>query len=315
MDRIKVLLAVSLGTCLLLPIGQVEAQTTDPFIRALYRYMPVMRFDNGFLPLTDDGEHFFPLRVTAITNNPGNRLQRGNGDFLAERNADGTGLNIGYLRSGVYPHINKDVFDTDVVDERDHGSNDINTYRADADRFQRSSHYRDRIYGHVVRHYERGFLAGAWLQYWFFYYYNDYPGTDLGDHEGDWEMIQLFVDVNAQPQVAVYAQHNGQTYCRWPAVPKERSRPVVYVARGSHASYFHTGHHGQDLFVDGDLVRPMRLIRVGQNSPRWLNWPGFWGASGGILGEFHSPRGPKQHDAFNGPQAFYESASLDNDCK
>lgn len=321
MHRMGVLLiAVSLGCGLLLPVQQAKAQATtssDAFRKALYRHMPVMRFDDGSVPFVDDGEHFFPLRVTAITNNPGNRLQRSDGTLLVQRNADGSGLNIGYLRGdppGVYPHINQDIRDTDVIDERDHGSNDIATYRADAQRFQTDPHYRDRIYGHIVLHYERGYLAGAWLQYWFFYYYNDFPTIDAGDHEGDWEMIQIFVDVDVKPQVAVYAQHDGHTYCRWPEVPKERSRPVVYVARGSHASYFHDGHHGQDQFVDGDLVRPMRLIRVGQNRPQWLNWPGFWGASGGVVGLFHSPDGPKRHDAFNHPQAFYESATLDGDC-
>jgi hypothetical protein len=309
------LTAASLGFALLLPAqNAVAASDADQFKAALYKFMPVMRFDDGSLPFVDDGEHFFPLRVTAIANNPGNQLQRANGAVLAERHADGTGLTIGYLRGippGVYPHINDAILDTDVIDER---SNDLDTYKADAKRFQTDPHYRNRIYGHIVPHYERGFLAGAWLQYWFFYYYNDFPGTDVGDHEGDWEMIQLFVDVDHKPQVAVYSQHNGHTYCFWDRVPKSNSRPVVFVARGSHASYFHDGHHGQDLFVDGDNTVPMRLIRVGSTSPRWINWPGFWGASGGILGEFHSPRGPKFHGAFLQPQAFYESADLDNDC-
>src|SRR6266511_6225743 len=110
MRRMGVLLiAVSLGG--LLPAHQAKGQaigregpkasaaaSSDAFRRALYRYMPVMRFDDGSVPFRDDGEHFFPLRAKAITNNPGNRLQRENGAFLAQRNADGTGLNIGYLR-------------------------------------------------------------------------------------------------------------------------------------------------------------------------------------------------------------------------
>ena len=127
-------------------------------------------------------------------------------------------------------------------------------------------------------------------------------------------MIQLFVNADAKPQVAVYSHHNNHSYCPWARVPKSGIRPVVFVARGSHASYFHDGHHGQDLFVDGDLTIPMKLIRIGTYSPHWLKWPGFWGASGGILGEFHSPHRPKQHDAYTDPQGFYESANLDGDC-
>ena len=47
---------------------------------------------------------------------------------------------------------------------------------------------RNRIYGHAVRDKD----GSLWLQYWFFYFYNDYHlAFDIGLHEGDWEMIQL----------------------------------------------------------------------------------------------------------------------------
>ena len=62
------LILVSLAVALV-PAQQAALADTDPFIKALYRYMPVMRFDNGFQPLMA-GERFFPVRVTAITDNP-----------------------------------------------------------------------------------------------------------------------------------------------------------------------------------------------------------------------------------------------------
>jgi len=320
MRRTGVLL-VSLSLTIFALSQQGQAATATDFSRSLYRYIPVMRFDNGFIPFIDDGEHFFPLRVSAITNNSGNRLERGifPNELLVERHDDGTGLNISYLRAGTYPHINQDVRDTDQIRERHisgvPNSINIEIYRGDAAKFQNDPHYRDRIYGHVVLQQDGNVIKGAWLQYWFFYYYNDFPVVDIGDHEGDWEMVQIHVNADVQPTVAVYAQHDGQKYCPWDKVPKERSRPVVFIARGSHASYFHTGHHGQDLFIDGDNERSMRLIRIGNNWPRWVNWPGRFGSTPGIAGQFESPRGPKKHDQYLHPQAFFDNASLDDDCK
>ena len=67
--------------------------------------------------------------------------------------------------------------------------------------------FRNVVYGRTVH-------AGAelWLQYWFFYFLNDYQlawGIDV--HEGDWEMIQLRFPAGAsEPDAAVYAQH---TFC------------------------------------------------------------------------------------------------------
>jgi len=276
------------------------------FRGALYRYMPVMKFDSS--------EAFFPVRAKSITDNPENELQRENSAFLAKRNADGTGLNIGYLvgippvDTGVYPHIIQAVLETDQIDEQGSG---FDNAKDDAQKFQTSRSYRDRIYGHIHPVYAQGYLAGAWLQYWFFYYYNHFI---FDDHEGDWEMIQVFVDTHLDPQVAVYAQHNGNSYCPWVKVPEKlRGRAVVYVAVGSHASYFKPGDHSffhglANDHTDGSVTRPIKLIRLGNKRPHWINWPGSWGASKRVSG-------PKFHGQWDDPQQFYEDASLDGDCK
>jgi hypothetical protein len=270
------------------------------FRTALYRYMPLMRFDSS--------ESFFPVRAKSITDNPGNRLERENNATLATRNPDGTGLNIGYLvgippiDTGVYPHIIQAVLETDDIDEQGSG---FDNARDDAQKFQTSRSYRDRIYGHV-----HPVANGAWLEYWFFYYYNHFI---FDDHEGDWEMIQVFVNNNLEPQAAVYAQHSGNSWCPWAKVPKERGRPVVFVAIGSHASYFSPGDHSffhglANDHTDGNVKRPIKLIRLGEKRPRWVNWPGSWGASKRV-------GGPKFHDQWADPQKFYENADLDGDCK
>jgi hypothetical protein len=312
-------IALSLFCGLLLVSSRAQAQTvgsdgaqtsaaatasSDIFVRALYRHMPVLRYDTG--------EDFFPVRVESITNNVGNKLLRANGATIAERERGGRGLNAGYLR-GISKHTypNGDaILESDKLDER---GDDVDEYMRDARQFQSSRVYGDRIYGRVVRLRDReGRTTGAWLQYWFFYYYNNFPGqvVDTGDHEGDWEMIQVKVDAQGKPLSAVYAHHNSASKCAWTGLRRSGSRPIVFVARGSHASYPRTGQHGQDVFNDGEQRRTVRrLIRVGTNSPQWLNWPGKWGSSG-------SPQGPKfQGDKWSDPEAFFAGADADDECR
>src|SRR5581483_800728 len=88
------------------------------------------------------------------------------------------------------------------------------------------------VYGHVVR-----CDNGIGLEYWFLYPYNDAPNK----HEGDWEMIALELDASEQPVQAGYASHKSGLRRAWADVEKasdDPRRPVVYIARGSHASYF-----------------------------------------------------------------------------
>lgn len=81
------------------------------------------------------------------------------------------------------------------------------------------------------------------IQYWFLYMYNDF----LNVHEGDWESITLFLDENQKPIHAAYANHEGGRRRRWEDVKvqgkhwddgEDPTHPVVYVAAGSHGSYF-----------------------------------------------------------------------------
>ncbi len=80
-------------------------------------------------------------------------------------------------------------------------------YVEDARRLHEDARYADRTYGHVV-HEPSG---STWLQYWFFYYYNDKNFFGIGLHEGDWEMIQIRFDRGGSPNAATFAQHRDGT--------------------------------------------------------------------------------------------------------
>lgn len=95
------------------------------------------------------------------------------------------------------------------------------------------------------------------------------------------------------PKVASYSQHKGGESCPWSNVQRDANgHPIVYVAEGSHASYFRAGYHlseGANDTANGngeEVARPM-IIDATQ-PPNWTRWPGHWGASGA------SPASPMQ---------------------
>jgi hypothetical protein len=145
--------------------------------------------------------------------------------------------------------------------------------------------------------------GGAWLQYWLYYAEQDQDRGILrtGRHEGDWELVQIRVDSAGRPREVVYAQHRGGERCSWGEVERRGGHPVVYVARGSHASYLRAGTRDR-MWPDpndeadgrGRVTRP-RLVRVSAGDPPWMSWPGRWGGARQrwwIPGEQDSPRGP-----------------------
>jgi hypothetical protein len=146
-----------------------------------------------------------------------------------------------------------------------------------------------------------GRRAGEWLQYWMFFAYQSQDRGLLrtGRHEGDWEMVQLRLR-GARPVEAVYAQHSGAESCPYGWVRRADGRPVVYLARGSHAAYFVTGLRDRTWpdpndEADGRGLRARpKLVRITEDSPAWMRYRGRWGATraGWVPGEMDSPRGP-----------------------
>jgi hypothetical protein len=167
--------------------------------------------------------------------------------------------------------------------------------------------------------------GGAWLQYWLYYPEQDQDRgiVRTGRHQGDWELVQVRVDAAARPRDVVYAQHRGGERCSWAKVERRDGHPVVYVARGSHASYLRAGTRDR-MWPDpndeadgrGRITRP-RPVRVNAGSPPWMTWPGRWGGARQhwwIPGEQDSPRGPafQPNVRFDDPDAWAHEA---RDCQ
>jgi len=163
-------------------------------------------------------------------------------------------------------------------------------YDADAAQMEARPGYSNRAYGRVAH----GGDGKLWLQYWIYYYFDSQGDFGGGVHEGDWEMIQVGLDGQLQPDTAAYSQHGTGERCAWSEVESDQGRPRVYVAQGSHASYIRPGHYDDpdpddDANGDGLDATPV-LEEITGDTPSWVAWPGRWGDS---QEEAFSPPGPR----------------------
>ena len=185
-------------------------------------------------------------------------------------------------------------------------------------------------YAHIVRDEDPRHIT---IQYWLFYYFNDW----FNKHEGDWEMIQVVLSAEAEPEWVVLSQHHGGTRRRWSAAQiEEDTHPVAYVALGSHANYFwgnETYPNGQDIgnarveIMDrtgtfGRIIPEVILIpdRVDVNENpsvwqgiEWLLFQGHWGETA-QQSDFGGPFGPADKgDQWERPYAWGMDQPLDTD--
>ncbi len=187
--------------------------------------------------------------------------------------------------------------------------NDIEQYKAIYD--ENKARYPPTVYARV----KEG--AGATvLQYWLFYYLNDWRNI----HEGDWELVQLhfpggtaeqLLDSNAVPSFAAYSQHQAGQRMPWSEMLDRGlvsgTHPSVYAARGSHANYFTPGQYWSGLDFDDTGLDSWRVISPEQlevvllpetadEGSEWLDFQGYWGEYLGfsisVLGLSFGQRGP-----------------------
>jgi hypothetical protein len=265
----------------------------------LRRHQPGVKYDSM--------EQYFADSAEQWTANPGNELRRADtGNARGEVLATGAQLTLAFLAAKTYGS-GAEVRDTDLI------GNPHRNYREQYVALRQARpDLRNRMYGHAV---EAG--GRLWLQYWLYYFYNDYNlALGIGLHEGDWEMVQLRMHGD-EPDVAVYAQHRQAEQRPWAQVervPGDPRRPLVYVARGSHASYFHAGFHQTEAWydlADGKRNAPrLALEIIDDDAPPWVGWPGVWGDTRARVGGIDqpSPRGPAAHGSWRDPNSLLATA-------
>jgi RsiW-degrading membrane proteinase PrsW (M82 family) len=186
------------------------------------------------------------------------------------------------------------------------------------------------VYAHVVRDEVPGVVT---IQYWAFYFYNDW----FNKHEGDWEMAQVILAEAGEPQWVVLSQHHGGTRRAWTQAPvEEGTHPVAYVALGSHANYF----AGNEIYPNGKDVGNTRVEimdrtgSAGRAIPEvilipgranvaaepkdwpgagWLPFRGHWGELA-AQSDFGGPLGPADKGAqWESPYAWSMAQPLDTE--
>ena len=205
------------------------------------------------------------------------------------------------------------------------------------------------IYYHVTESNDR-----FYVDYWWFLRFNhfyrsgprfsckaDFAAKNgiCDEHEGDWEGVTVVTPPGEQDRIdyVVYAAHKGTFRYTSPGFrtpPGQPTRPVVYVARGSHASYptkcprkciqpAPLAFQGliplpESRYDGGDSWERNRgrckpnapgscllALRTEQESETWSDWPGQWGnrcgdVCGGRPGA-NSPQSPGTQSRYQTP--------------
>jgi len=137
-----------------------------------------------------------------------------------------------------------------------------------------------------------------WHQFWLWWPYNPKNYAGWGEHEGDWEMVQLgcIDELGESPVLMSCAQHDGGEKREFWRTTLERGQPLVYVARDSHACYFEPMRDVTDT-ADGDGEHLLvELLPFG----RWDSWPGQWGHSANSPGPLATRRAWRAPHAWHG---------------
>jgi hypothetical protein len=174
-------------------------------------------------------------------------------------------------------------------------------------------------YAHIAREPNHG---GFVLQYWFFWYFNQF--NDL--HEGDWEGMQLAFEAETaaealkeEPSEIILFQHAGGERASWEdgKVQKEGTHPIVYPAAGSHATFYDSavyvenGQNGSGVGCDvtSEPLRELRLrpVLLPDTAPergpfQWLSYRGRWGER--EKGFNNGPTGPVTKTVWREPFAW-----------
>ena len=251
----------------------------------LRRFLPRLRYDSN--------EQYFADSPAQWTENPGNELRRTGGELIARAPE----LTLGFLGRETYADGRK-------VEKGDYIGDPKRDYRRQYVKLRIARpELKNRVYGRAVEADGR-----LWLQYWLWYFYNDYSlALGAGLHEGDWEMVQFRLH-DDEPDLAVYAQHTHAEKRPWHEVKTLEGHPLVFVARGSHASYFEAGFHTTEAWydlADGKRKSPELTLEIlDGDGPGWALWPGRWGDTAPRLpGGVHqpSPTGPGAKKQWSDP--------------
>lgn len=257
------------------------------------RFVPIIMVKDQAEPCDPDGEPFWPMPVDVLLDNPEialRQMSRENPVVMRGPSA----RDLFGLGDGFFLDFPGDSLRPGCTYERD-----FEKYTADVE---------PTVYAHVVQQPDEPGLV--FVQYWFYWYYNDWNNK----HESDWEGITLKFEaasveeaLRSEPVAVGYAQHEGGERADWSdsKLTREGDRPMVFSSARSHASYFgstlYLGRSASEGFGCDETTGPSTRIdpavvmlpdRVDDpDDPlAWLSFAGRWGER--QTGAFNGPTGP-----------------------
>ncbi len=258
------------------------AAAAGPQHQLVRTYAPItMLRTSDDLPCDPNAEQYEPTTVNTVLGNPRVTLVPPAGSGTDRIEAP-TAADIAGLGDGYHLDLPGDPLEPGC------------TYARDFAALVASGEAPPLTYAHIRRRPE---VDRVVVQYWFYYYYNQF--NDL--HESDWEGMQLVFDattaseaLEAGPSEVGLFQHGGGESADWDdaKVRKEGSHPVVYPAAGSHATfyedaiYIENGRRGSGVGCDNASeplrrVAPRPVLVPTHPKPgsrfQWLTYEGRWG--------------------------------------
>jgi hypothetical protein len=304
--------ALLIATVLTLGVPTAAAATaSNPAQRLIDAYTPItMLREEQDPPCETSAEQYEPTSVSTVLGNPSvelKRVEEGGKEETIKRAptaADIAGLG--------------DPFHLDL-----HGDplGDTCVYARDFAKLVAEGKAPPTTYAHIARQVGH---PGLVVQYWFFWYFNQF--NDL--HEGDWEGMQVAFEANTArqalaegPSEMILFQHAGGERADWEdsKLDKEGTHPVVYPAAGSHATFYDStvyvqnGSKGSGVGCD-NTSEPLREVRVHpiavptfpttRSRFKWLTYFGHWGEK--EAGFNNGPAGPLTKKQWLEPFAWME---------
>lgn len=293
------ILAPATGSSLLAQASP-EQQLADRF--APIAYLRVQSAD-----CDRDGEGYFPAPVEVVLGNPEIALKQSDGGHSGEDTVVKMAPTAQDLASAGDDHY---------LDFPGNPRHPGCTFESNFKRFAAAQGATPTAYAHIVIDEEAGKLI---LQYWFWYYFNDWNNT----HESDWEMVQLVFDTTSvaealagEPEAVGFAQHGGGETADWSddKLRRDGDRIAVYPAAGSHGTYYGNdiwigwGEGGTGFGCDNSspesVATPLTAVLVPDEIDpdgefAWLLFEGRWGER--QPWEYNGPQGPNLKGLWDDP--------------
>lgn len=314
-QRLTLVLTVAFLACLVgghLRHAAAQDATTPAEQQLAEKYAPIAELRQQEAPCDRKGEGYFPAPVELVLGNPEIALKQATGE-------DSAGDPVVMMGPTAQDLVGKD--DTYYLDFPGDPHRAECTYEDTFKRYVANTQAKPTTYAHIASDPEHGQLI---LQYWFWYYFNDWNNT----HESDWEMIQLVFDgtsvedaLNSEPVKVGFAQHGGGETADWgdDKLAVENGHPIVHPSAGSHGTYYGYEHYigwgeggtgfGCDSTAEPAVRTPLNVVLVPNepdpNGPfAWLLFGGRWGQR--ETWEFNGPNGPNLGEKWNDPIAATE---------